>query len=111
MPVDAKRVSRDTLYIALVSTVTILAWIGFEVIRSLTKSEVKSVTRQQLEPLPAGLNQTAIQLLKQRVVIDASKTQNLPVPTNAPAVTESAKSVSIEVTPTPAVATGAGVLP
>ena len=111
MPVDVKRVSRDTLYIALITTVTILAWIGFEVVRSLSRSQITPVTRQQLEPLPAGLNQEGLQSLKQRLVVDESEAGSLSLLKAAPAVTESGKNVSIKITPAPVATTGAGVLP
>lgn len=104
MPVDMKQVSRDTLYLAIFTTVTIMAWIGFAVIRSLTKSQVTAVLRQQIEPMPAGLNQAVLTNLKQRVQLTGEQFKlATPAATAKTAVTESTKSASMEIkaTPTP----------
>ena len=90
MPVEVKKVSRDSLYIAMATTVTILAWIGMEVFGSLTKSEKVVVDKQTLRPLPERLDQQELNLVKQRWQIE--DTAELTV-------TESGKNVSIEATP------------
>ena len=104
MAVDLKRVSRDTLYIAVFTTMTILIWVGLAVVGALKKSPVAKVLKQQLEPLPAGLNQEMITKLKQRKQIEETEIQALPV---TGSVTESGKRVSMEVTPPP-VSTASG---
>lgn len=90
MPVEVKKVSRDTLYVAMATTATILVWIGVEIFSSLTKSAKVVVDKQQLRPLPERLDQQELNLVKQRWQIE--DTAELTV-------TESGKSVSIEATP------------
>ena len=90
MPVDLKRVSRDTLYIAIFTTVTIGIWIGVEVTRSLTKTPPARLRREDLEPLPQGLNQQILSELRQRLKVNQADLQSL-------AVTESGKRASIEI--------------
>ena len=90
MPADLKRVSRDTLYIAIFTTITIGVWIGLEVIRSLTRPQAPRVRKEQLEPLPANLNQQVLSELKQKVRIKEEELTSLPK-----AVTESGKRASI----------------
>ena len=104
MPVDLKRVSRDTFYLAILTTVTIMAWIGFAILRSLTAETVTPALKQQLEPLPAGLNQKALGDLRQRIQLQEGQF-TLPEP-----VTESGKSVSIESSEATPVATVSGGL-
>lgn len=90
MPVEVKKVSRDTLYIAIATTATILVWIGMEVFSSLTKSAKMVVDKTQLRPLPERLDEQELNLVKQRWQIE--DTAELTV-------TGSGKSVSIEATP------------
>lgn len=101
MPVEVKRVSRDTLYWAVGTTATILVWIGLAVMQSLTRTNQPEIDKNYLLPVPTGLNQEVITDLKQRKNMDI---------TDLKTVTESGKRVSMEeASPTPA-ATGAGSL-
>ncbi|MBI4034919.1 MAG: hypothetical protein HY381_00795 [Candidatus Chisholmbacteria bacterium] len=100
MQADVKQVSRDTLYLAVLTTVTILIWIGFEVTRSLTKPESRIVLKQELEPLPGELNQEVIQKLRQRIRIGEEQLQT---------VTDSGKRVSIEELTIPIATEAAGL--
>lgn len=107
MSVDLKRVSKDTLYIAMFSTVTILIWIGIEVWRAVTKPVPTKVNRQLLEPLPDGLNLEVFQDIKQRIKFDEAELINLPKPEKNQEVTNSAKTVSMEkITASPAATSG-----
>jgi hypothetical protein len=90
MPVEVKKVSRETLYIAIATTATILVWIGMEIFSALTKSAQVAVDKQTLRPLPERLDEPELNLVKQRWQIE--DTAELTV-------TESGKSVSIEATP------------
>lgn len=91
MTLDEKRVSKDTLYVVILTTLTILAWIGFEVVRSLGRSEINQVVKKQLEPLPAGIDQQVLTELKQRIKVEESQIQSLSVAE----VTESGKGATI----------------
>lgn len=65
-----KQFSQQTLYVAIFTTVTVLAWIGFEVFRSLTTTEEKiEISKQALTPLSRELRVEVLDSLKRRLQI------------------------------------------
>ena len=111
MPVDLKRVSRDTFYVVVFTTLTTLVWVGLEVFRSLTGRATTKVSQQQLEPLPRELSRGVLNSLRQGSHFQEEQWQNLPIPSPSDNVTESTKSVSMELAPVPTATVGGGVQP
>jgi len=45
------KLSRDILVLTIISLITILTWVGFEVWLAATKTTITKVTKEQLAPL------------------------------------------------------------
>jgi len=65
--IEERKLSVEFLYAAVFTTVTVIVWVGLELIRSLTTpSTVAQVTQEELQPLSPELNIEAVNRLKSR---------------------------------------------
>lgn len=88
---NQKRFSLEALYLAILTTVTVMAWIGFEVFRSLTTAkDIPFVTTAEITPLKEGIEIEAINLLSGRF---------FPSQEALEAVTAATESVTIKIEP------------
>lgn len=69
--------SKEALNIAILTLVTILFWIGFEVYQSLTKIDIPQVLQKQTEPLDTTISFPIIEGLKQRNSFTEQELQNI----------------------------------
>ncbi|HUW21271.1 MAG TPA: hypothetical protein VMW41_01250 [Candidatus Bathyarchaeia archaeon] len=58
-----KRISQETLNLAIITLITVLVWAGFDIYRAYTETKVKLDVRQQLNPLNPKLDIEVIDLL------------------------------------------------
>lgn len=97
------QLGKDALIISILTLVTALAWIGFEVYRALTRSEVPQVLQRQIAPLSPKIDQETLQILGAREAISAEELEKVappPITTPTPE-TEPSPTPTAEITPTP----------
>lgn len=93
-----KQLSRDLLTLSVLTLITVFTWIGFEVYRALTKTEIPTVLQRQIEPLNPTIKRDIFQDLKSR---RSFSTEELVVPAARTEVTfEEEVSTATEVTET-----------
>lgn len=61
------RLNKDALIIAILTLITALAWVGFDVYRSLTKTKTPKVLKEQTAPLNPKLSLATLEKLGGRV--------------------------------------------
>lgn len=72
--------SKDVLVLAIMSLLTVLTWIGFEVYRAATESTIPRVTQEMLAPLKPTLDQETIEQLKESLTFTEEELNSLAVP-------------------------------
>lgn len=102
--------------IAILSMITIMFWVAFEVFRTFTKAPDLSIPKEVTEPLNPTLDQNALSKLQGRMFIEEGTIgqtvlatpvpiptpQPSPSPTESPAATQSASPSATEsASPTP----------
>lgn len=83
--------TRRTLQIAIVTTVTVFAWLGFDVYRTLTKKVESKVLKEQMAPLNPNINLSILDKLKNRTSPTNEDFQKIP----------SQRPIQFEVSPKP----------
>lgn len=61
-----KQLGRDILILSILTVITVFTWIGLEVYRVLTKTEIPVVLKRQIEPLNPTINREIFEDLKSR---------------------------------------------
>lgn len=78
------------VHIAILTTITVLAWVFFETYRALTSQPDVNVPEEILEPLNPNLDTATLDKINQRVYFEESKIIELLVqPTPTPVATPS----------------------
>ena len=87
------QLGRDALILSIMTLITVLSWIGFDVYQALTKTEMPRVLKRQLAPLNPRLNRTVIDKLRKRETLSQEELSKLipPVITPSPETTPSGK--------------------
>lgn len=60
---------KTMLYLAILTVVVVVSWIGFSVHHSYTTSTISSDTSIRITPIPSGFDMEAIQNLKTKRVV------------------------------------------
>lgn len=79
------KLGKDILILSIMTLLTAITWIFFEVYRTLHKPTTTQVTEKQMEPLNPKINATIIQSLKEN--LSFSEEELNIVPTLAPTET------------------------
>jgi len=74
-----KRISQETLNLAILTLITILVWAGFDIYRAYTKTTVKPDVRSQLTPLDPKLDTEIIRNLERQKEIPLEEIGELPL--------------------------------
>lgn len=91
--IQEKRLSVEFLYVAVFTTVTVMLWVGLEVVRSLTSpANIPAVSKEELAPLSTELHIEVVNKLKARTQIPQDALDAVE-----PTVTESTESASIKI--------------
>jgi len=87
------QLGRDALILSIMTLITVLSWIGFDVYQALTKTEMPRVLKRQLAPLNPRLNRTVIDKLRKRETLSQEELSKLipPAITPSPETTPSGK--------------------
>lgn len=95
-----KKMGTEFLYVAVFTTVTVMLWVGLEVVRALTTpANIAQVTKEELEPLSTELQIEVVNKLKARTQISQEILDKVEVVGEAVElpVTESTESASIKI--------------
>lgn len=88
------KLSRDILILSILTVITVFTWIGLEVYRALTKTEIPTVLKRQIEPLNPVIKKDIFEDLKSRSFFSVEELVIPPTPTEvateeeAPTATE-----------------------
>jgi hypothetical protein len=77
------RLSRNTVFVLILTILTIFVWIGVDVYKIVTKKEIPAVLKEQLEPLNTNLETKALEELstkKSYTIEDLGQSLNNPTP-------------------------------
>lgn len=78
--IEERKLSVEFLYAAVFTMVTVMVWVGLELIRSLTTpATVSQVTAEELQPLSPELNVEVVNRLKSRQQISQEVLDTLEV--------------------------------
>lgn len=76
-----KQLSRDILILSILTVITVFTWIGFEVYRALTKTEIPTVLKRQIEPLNPVIKRDVFEDLKSKSFFSVEELVIPPTPT------------------------------
>ncbi len=84
-----KLLSRDLLVLSILSVITVFTWIGFEVYRALTKTEIPIVLQRQIQPLNPVIQKEVLDSLRARRSFSVEELVLPPPPVEVPLEEES----------------------
>ena len=89
------KLSKNALILSIMTFVTILSWIFFEIYRTMVKSTIPELTQKQMTPLNPKLKTKTIQMLQNQLSLTEKELNTMAAiptsePTETPASTESA---------------------
>lgn len=90
------KLGKDALILSIMTLLTVITWIFFEVYRTLHKQASTQITKKQMEPLDPKINTTIIQALKENLSFSNEELNIVPTPTPTEAVTTSTESAIME---------------
>ena len=62
------RSDRDILLVSVFTFITVITWVYFELVKTVTTSTVSKVTEQMLVPLPKSIDRDTLTLLEERQI-------------------------------------------
>lgn len=63
------KLGKNALVLSIVTLITVLSWIFFEVYRTMVKSTIPQLTQEQMKVLSPKINTTTVQTLKSRLFL------------------------------------------
>lgn len=61
------KLGKDALFLSILTLITVLVWMAFDIYRALTKTEVPQIIKEQLAPLNPELSFLTLDSLENRV--------------------------------------------
>ena len=83
------RLGKEALTLSIMTVVTVVLWIAFDVYHAATKATKTKVTAEQLAPLDSRLNKETITNLKESLYFTEEEMNLESQPTEEPVATES----------------------
>lgn len=90
------QLGKDALTLAILTLITVLTWIGFDLYRTLTKTEIPRVLQQQIAPLNPKVEVTTLEGLQQRTSFTQEELNQVTVPTPEEELVEEVEEVATE---------------
>jgi hypothetical protein len=96
------KLGKDALTLSILTLVTVLTWIGFDVYKALTKSEIPRVLQKQIAPLNPKVDWEIIEELRNKKTVSEEELKTVvipevsPSPEPSPAVTPSPEVIPEE---------------
>lgn len=75
------KLGKEALTLAILTLVTVLTWIGVDVYRALTKTEIPQILQKQIAPLNPKISTATLERLQQRVSFTQEELSEITVPT------------------------------
>lgn len=91
------RLKRQLLELSIITLITVVIWIGYEVYTTLTHPVDTSVSAVELKPIPPPLKPEQFEPLRERLTIDDETLENFPILTSG-----GFSAIPVAPTPTPA---------
>ena len=92
------KLGKDALKLAILTLITVITWIGFDVYRALTKSDIPKILQRQIAPLNPKLDWETVERLKTKGTVGEEELKKVVVPETTPTPEP---TPTIEVTPSP----------
>jgi len=90
------KLGKEALILAIMTLLTVLTWIFFEVYKTLHKTTIPQVTKEQMQPLDPKINTALIESLKSTLNFSEEELNILPTPTPTETVSVGTESAIIE---------------
>lgn len=74
------QLGKDALVLAVLTLITVLTWMGFDIYRTLTKTEIPRVIQKQIAPLDSRIPVTTMEGLEQRTSFTQEELSEVVVP-------------------------------
>lgn len=74
------KLGRDALTLAIMTLITVLTWVGFEVYRVAVKTTIPKVTQEQMKPLNSSLDRQTIENLKSNLAFSEEELNSSTLP-------------------------------
>ena len=71
------KLGKDTLVLTIITLITVLTWVGFEIWLTATKTTITKVTREQMAPINPQINTQVIELLKNASTLSTEEIDQL----------------------------------
>lgn len=75
-----RKVNRDTLVLSILTLITVLTWIAFDVYQALTKTTIPEVIQEQMRSLEPKIDKTKIERLKRRLSVTEEEIEKTILP-------------------------------
>lgn len=75
---------KDALILSIMTLITVLIWIGFDVYRALTKTEIPQILQKQIAPLNPQIDRETIEKIKTKETISEEELERIPTPAIIP---------------------------
>lgn len=74
-----KKINRDILVLSILTLITVLTWIAFDVYKALTKTTIPKVLEEQMRPLEPRIDRAKIEKLKERLSIPEEELEKIAI--------------------------------
>lgn len=75
------KLGKEALVLSILTLITVLTWIGFQVYWTLNKSTILELTKKQMEPLNPKIKKTVIEDLQNKLSFSEEELNVVSVPT------------------------------
>jgi len=74
------KLGKNALILSIMTLITVLTWIIFEVYRTATKTTIPKVTQEQMAPLNSQIKKEIIEKLKENIWLSPEEAQSFSSP-------------------------------
>lgn len=91
------KLGKDILILTIITFITVLTWVGFEVWLAATKTTITKVTQEQMSPLNPQINKQIVESLKDNLSLSQEEmNQSISSPSATESSQNSTESASLE---------------
>lgn len=87
-----KKINRDALILSILTLITVLTWIAYDVYQALTKYTLPEVLEEQMRPLEPRIDRATLEKIKKREGIPEEELEKIATP--AVEISESTESAT-----------------
>jgi hypothetical protein len=70
------KLGKNALILSIMTLITVLVWIAFEVYRTATKTTIPKVTQEQMAPLNPQIKKEVIEKIKENIWFSAEEVES-----------------------------------